>query len=269
MKFDFTKNRTVATLDGVPENFRAFYEQAEGEDGFNLKTDAVTTAAVAAISGLNRSLTAARADVEAAKKTNTADLSALSAYGTTIEEIAAGVEKKVTELTEQKDYNQRSVSERISQIQKEHTAAIQKLTTDKDAEISAKDETLHNYMLDQSVTQAAQTWPGLNPVLVAPFARKQMAVKQIDDQVRVVVLGNDGEARYSKLPERAGELMRPDELLAEMSEQADYKQLFPSKQAVQGGGAQTARVPVGVRRTDATAKMTPAQKITAGLNAKK
>lgn len=269
MKFDFTKNRKVDTLDGIPENFRAFYEEAEDGGGFNLRNDAVTTTAVAAISGLNSALTKARAEADTAKKTNTVDLSGLSSYGTTVDEIVANVNKKVEELTTQKDHNQKSVSERISQIQKEHTAAIQKLTQEKDAELSKRDETLHNYMLDQSVMQAAGTWPGLNPVLVAPFARKQMAVKQIDDQTRVVVLGTDGEARYSKLAERAGELMQPDELLAEMSEQADYKQLFPSKQASQGGGAQPARVPVNVRRTDATAGMSPAQKITAGLNAKK
>jgi len=269
MKFDFTKNRKVDTLDGVPDNFRAFYEEAADEGGFNLRNDAVTTAAVASISGLNSALNKARADADNAKRNNTIDLSGLSSYGSTVDEIVANMNKKVSELTEQKDHNQKSVSERISQIQKEHTAAIAKLKTEKDAELSSKDETLHNYMLDQSVMQAAGTWQGLNPVLVAPFARKQMAVKTIDDQVRVVVLGTDGEARYSKLAERAGELMQPDELLAEMSEQPDYKQLFPSKQASQGGGSQPARIPVGIRKTDATAGMSPAQKITAGLNQKK
>jgi len=269
MKFDFTKNRKVDTLDGVPENFRAFYEEAGDDGGFNLRTDAVTTTAVAAISGLNSALTKARADADTAKKNSTVDLSGLATYGTTVEEIVANVNKKVDELTQQKDHSQKSVSDRISQIQKEHTAAIAKLSADKDAELTSKDKTLHNYMLDQSVMQAAGAWPGLNPVLVAPFARERMAVKKIDDQVRVVVLGTDGEARYSKMAERAGELMQPDELLAEMSEQADYKQLFPSKQASTGGGAQPARVPVGVRRTDATAGMTPAQKISAGLNQKK
>lgn len=271
MKFDFTKNRSVDTLDDVPENFRAFYDKGEGDDaGYTLRSDAVTTAAVAAISGLNSALTKSRAEVDAAKKANSdVDLSALSAYGTTVDEIAAGVKKKVDELTNAKDHNQKSVSDRISAIKKEHTEAVAKLTAEHDAKLKDKDGQLHSYMLDQSVAQAANAWPGLNSTLVSPFARKQMQVQEIDGTPRVVVVGADGEARYSKQAERAGELMQPDELLAEMSTQDDFKQLFPSKQASQGGGSQTNRVPVGVRRTDKGANLSPAQKIAAGLNAKK
>jgi hypothetical protein len=267
MKFNFTQNRTVADLATVPENLRAFYEEAEGDDsGFTLKTDGVTTAAVAVISGLSGALTKARAEVDTAKKTNTVDLTSLGDYGTTVEEITAGVAKKIEELAADKDHSQKSVSDRISQIQKEHSEALTKLTTTKDAELKAKDGVLHTYMLDQAITNAGSGWEGLNTKLIAPFARENMAIHTVDEKARVVVLGTDGEARYSKMAERAGELMQPDELLTEMSEQKDYKQLFPSQQLGGGGGSQQNRTPPGVRRTDKNANLSPAQKITASLN---
>lgn len=269
MKFDFTKNRKVESLDKVPENFRAFYAEVEGDDGgFALRDDGVTTAAVAAISGLNGALVKARGEVDAAKKAHTIDLSGLSEYGETIEAITTGVKSKVEELSSKATASNKSVEVRISQIQKEHAEAITKLTTDNAGVLKAKDGSLHTYMLDTSIMTAAGTWTGLNPTLVKPFARKQMAVQDVDGKPRVVVLGSDGEARYSKLAERAGELMQPDELLVEMSEQDDFKQLFPSKQANGGGGSQTNRTPVGVK-TGNQKNQTPAQKITAGISAKK
>ena len=162
----------------------------------------------------------------------------------------------------------KSVEVRISQIQKEHAEAISKLTADNAGVLKAKDSSLHEYMLNTSIMTAAGTWTGLNPTLVSPFARKHMAVQDVDGKARVVVIGSDNEARYSKLAERACELMQPDELLVEMSEQDDYKPLFPSKQANGGGGSQQTRTPVGVRKPGAK-NQTAAEKISAGLAQKK
>lgn len=138
-------------------------------------------------------------------------------------------------------------------------------TSAKDLEITALGNTLHNYMLDTSILGAAGSWPGLSAKLVQPFVRQHMKVADVEGKPRPVVVDADGQPRYSKMAERAGELMQPDELLLEMSEQADYRQLFPSQQAAQGGGATPPKTPAGVRRTDKTANMTPAEKITAGL----
>jgi len=266
MKFDFTKNRKVEKLDAVPENLRAFYEEVGEGEGFQLKTDSVTTAAIAVISGLNGALTKARGDVETAKKANKVDLSLLADYGDTPEAIHQSVQAKIAELTEQASSSQQDVQQRISVVKKEANEALQKALSEKDNLIVAQKNTLHNYMLDTSVMNAASAFQGLNAKLVAPFAKGQMKIQETDGTPKVVIVDANGEPRYSKQADRAGELMQADELLAEMSESAEFKQLFPSQQAQTGGGTQTTHVPVGVRRNNAK-NQTPAQKISAGLGA--
>lgn len=268
MKFDFTKNRKVEKLDAVPQNLRAFYEEVEGEDaGFQLKTDTVTTAAIAVISGLNGALVKARGDVETAKKANTVDLTLLADYGDTPEAIHQSVTAKVEELTAQASTNQQDIQTRISGIKKEHGEAMTKALAEKDALLTAQKSQLHNYMLDTAVMHAAGGYQGLNAKLVAPFAKQQMKIQEVDEIPQVVIVGSDGEPRYSKNAERAGELMQADELLSEMSESKEFKQLFPSQQASTGGGTQTTHTHVGRRTT--TKNQTPAQKISAGLATKK
>jgi hypothetical protein len=63
--------------------------------------------------------------------------------------------------------------------------------------------------------------------------------------------------------------MNPEELLAEMSEAKDYRQLFPSQQAGGGGGAEPRITPAGIPHGDKTKNMTPAQKIGHGLKTRK
>lgn len=270
MKFDFTKNRNVDELGKVPANCQAFYEKAEEEDGgFNLRTDAQTTAAVAVITGQNTALGKVRDEVTAAKKANSVDLSPLSEYGDTVEVIASGVKSKVEELTTAASGKESDVATRIAGVKKEHGEAIAALKATTDKAIKIKQVELETYMIETSILHAGAGWDGLNTKLIAPFARPQMQVQQVDGKPCVVVVGADKEARYSTTPDRAGELMQTDELLVEMSEVKDYRQLFPSQQAANGGGAEGRKTPVGVRRTDATKNMTPAQKITHSLNQKK
>jgi hypothetical protein len=266
MKFDFTKNRTIDDLNKVPANCQAFYEKAEEEEdgGYNLRTDPQTTAAVAVITGQNKALVAVRQEVREAKEAKGVDLSPLSAYGSTVEEITTSVTTKIEELSAAASGKESDVAQRIAGIKKEHGEAVAALTATKDKEITATKEQLNAYMLDTSIMNAGAGWQGLNPKLVAPFAKKQMTVAEVDGKPRVVVVGADGEARYSTSPERAGELMNAEELLVEMSEDKTLRQLFPSTQASTGGGAQETTRP-GVRRPDATKNMNPAQKISHGL----
>jgi len=270
MKFDFTKNRKVEKLDAVPQNLQAFYEEVEGEDeGFQLKTDSVTTAAIAVISGLNGALTKARGDVETAKKAKTIDLTLLADYGDTPEAIHQSVQAKIEELTAQASTNQQDIQTRISTIKKEHGEALTKALAEKDGLLTAQKSTLHNYMLDTAVMHASAGYQGLNAKLVAPFAKQQMKIQEVNEVPQVIIVDSAGEPRYSKNADRAGELMQADELLAEMSESSEFKQLFPSQQASSGGGSQTQHTQVGVRRNSNSKNQTPAQKISAGLGAAK
>lgn len=268
MKFDFTKNRKVEKLDAVPANLQAFYEEVEGDDeGFQLKTDTVTTAAIAVISGLNGALVKARGDVETAKKTKTVDLTILAEYGDTPEAINQSITAKIEELTAAASTSQQDVQTRISGIKKEHGEVMTKALAAKDDLLTAQTSQLHNYMLDTAVMHAAGGYQGLNAKLVSPFAKGQMKIQVVDEIATVVIVDSAGEPRYSKNAERAGDLMQADELLEEMSESTEFKQLFPSQQAQTGGGSQTTNTRVG-RKTNVK-NQTPAQKISAGIGAKK
>ena len=271
MKFDFAKNRNVADLSTVPANCQAFYEKAENEDdGFNLKTDTVTTAAVAVITGQNKALKAVRQEVTDAKAAKATDLTALSAYGTTVAEIATAVGTKVEELTAQASGNESDIATRIASVKKEHGEATAALTASKDKEIAASKEKLDGYMLNTEITNAGAGWQNLNTTLVTPFAKKQMRITDVEGEATVVIVDNAGEARYSTSPDRAGLLMNTEELLAEMSEDKALRQLFPSSMAANGGGAHETATPPGVRRGDPTKNMTPGEKIAHGIkNAKK
>lgn len=261
--------KQIKELTEVDANLRVFYEPNEAGDGYVIRSDEVTTTAISVISGQQAALTKARNEAAEAKKSGTVDLSALSEFGTDPASIASAVTTKIEELTNAQSEGQRAVAKRIDEIKKQHSEALAAATASKDQEIAATRQTLNNYMLDTSIMGAASSWQGLNAKLVSPFARQHMQVQDIDGKPRAVIVDSDGQPRYSKNPDRAGELMQADELLAEMSEQPDYKQLFPSQQASQGGGATTPKTPVGVRRTNATDNMNPAQKISAGLAARK
>lgn len=268
MKFDFAKNRNVAELSTVPDNCQAFYEKAEGDDdGFNLKTDTVTTAAVAVITGQNKALKAVRQEVTDAKAAKGVDLSPLEAYGKTISEIAANVGTKVEELTANASGKESDIAARIAGIKKEHGEAMAaaKATTEK--ELATKQTQLEVYMLDTEIMNAGTSWQGLNVKLISPFAKSQMKVATVDDKTQVVIVDGNGDPRYSTSPDRAGLLMNTPELLEEMSEAKDYRQLYPSTQASNGGGAHESKP--GVRRGDPTKNMTSAEKIGAGLKNRK
>jgi hypothetical protein len=268
MKFDFTKNRTVDDIAVVPENCRAFYDKTEGDDGekYTLKSNAETTAAVAIITGQNKALGKVRDEVNAAKTAKGVDLTPLNAYGTTVEEIAANVGTKVQELTDNASGKESDVAARIAKIKQEHGEAVAKLTAEHEAKLGKKDASLHDYMLNTAIMTAGSTWENLNTKLIAPFARSQMAVQEIDGKPCVVIVGSDGEAKYSTSPDRAGDLMNTEELLAEMSEDKSYRQLFPSTQAATGSGAQPKTTP---RNRQAAKNMTAAEKIAHGLKSRK
>jgi hypothetical protein len=263
MKFNFAENRTVEDMGAVPANCKPFYEKNEGDEGgFNLRTDAQTTAAVAIITGQVKALVAVRKEVTDAKANKTVDLTALSSYGTTVEEIAANVGTKVEELTANASDKNMDAAKQVAAVKKEHgeATAAAKIVTDK--LLATKQGQLENYMLDTAITNAGAGFQNLNTTLVSPFARKSMAIHEVDGEPQVVILGPDKEPRYSTCPERAGLLMNTDELLGEMAEDKTYAPIFPSTQATTGGGAQQTNTPG--RKTD-TSKMSPSEKIASAL----
>lgn len=93
MDWDFAQNTEVASLDKVPQDFRALYVQ-DG-DKFKLGSDhAGVKSAVSAIQGLNTALRASRAEAKA-HKDKIIDLAPLADYGTDPATILEGFQTKL------------------------------------------------------------------------------------------------------------------------------------------------------------------------------
>jgi len=257
--------KKIKSLSEVDTNLQVFYVEDADSGEFTLRDDQITATAISVLSGQQAVIERLRNENKSAKD-SAVDLSALSEFGSDPATIAESVKAKIEELTSKASHGQQEVAARIDTIKKQHAEALAAANSNHETELGKARSELHSYMMDTSVMAAATTWPGLSPKLVAPFVRQQMQVQEIDGKPQVVVVDANGQPRYSKTTERAGELMRPDELLMEMSGQDEYRQLFPSKQASQGGGAHTRQTPLAPRKGD-TKNMTPADKISAGIAA--
>lgn len=268
MKWNFAQNRKVDDINKVPENLRVFYEEVD--DGHVLKSTPEVTAAVSVITGQDNALRAVRKEADEAKKNSGADLTELSEYGTTVGDIKAAVDKKIAELTEATKGTEalRTQIETVRREAKEaNTAALAK----KDEEIAAANSQLNEYIVTTEIQAAASKIQGLNAKLVAPFVRSQLGF-EIEDAAdgskvkRLVVKDGQGQVRYSRNSETAGERMSVSELLGEMAADEEYAGLFPSK-AKTGSGVQNAGpVQPGLsRRPDKVAEMSSHDKIAEGL----
>ena len=97
MDFDFNKNLVVEKIDAVPKDFRGLY--AANEEGkFVLDTsDDFKKSMVSVVTGLNRSLNAARLETRNAKE-GKVDLTALSDYGENVDDIVDGINSRIEEV---------------------------------------------------------------------------------------------------------------------------------------------------------------------------
>jgi hypothetical protein len=262
--FDFAENKEVADLTAVPENIRPFYQKADEEDDaspYVLKqNDPVVAGAVALATGLHASLVKERNEHKITKtNAKTVDLTPLADYGTDPVSIQEGFNKKVSQLEAQiKDGG--AVKQQITEMKQEMTQAHQAALEAEQQRVKALTSQLDDYMINTEITTAAVRH-GLNPKLIAPFARESMKVDVNPEtgQRSVVVLDKSGSTQYSM--EYPGELATVDELLADMSKKQDYKQLARS-----GDGAR--RNAARVSTTD-RAEMSATDKIAHGLNKKR
>lgn len=252
MDFDFTQ--PVDAIDKVPEQFRSLYDSnAEGK--FVVKDDFKGVAT--ALSGLNTSLKAARA--EAKSKTPT-DLSALAEYGADPASIKAKFDETVHALQEQitKGGDAKQNLEKIKQdLAAGHAKEIEKVTRRSEA----LQTQLYGLLVENAATTAVAELKGI-PELLLPFIKQQVVVKEENGEFKVYVVDSAGDQRYSGL---TGSPMSIKELVAEMKANEKYGRLFESDQQQGGGGMN----PGGGRRTPPAQKgtLSPNDKISRGIAA--
>jgi hypothetical protein len=253
MEFKFTPE--IADINTVPEQFRGFYAQAGDKHKLRLD-DPVVKVSVETITGMTTALGAARADVKAAKA-KAVDLTSLAEYGDSPEKILESVKAKLEEAALQGDGK---AKQQLEGIKKALQEAHAKELTGRDTRITALQAQLYTNLVDANATTAIAELKGV-PELILPFLRQNVKVEEKDGKLEVRVVDAAGETRYGA----QGSPMTIKELVSEMKGQQKYGRLFESE-APNGGGT-----PPGQRRNNAVLqqtdrdKMSPTQKIQAGL----
>jgi hypothetical protein len=221
MDFEFTP---VDSIDKVPEQFRGIYKQ--GDDGKFVPDDA-HKGVIEAITGLNRSLKAARAE---AKAKTPVDLSPLADFGKTPEEIKAAVESRINELQEQVAKGG-DAKVNLEKIKQDLAAAHAKDLERANKRSEALQNQLYGLLVENAATAAVVELKGV-PELLLPFIKQQVKVVEEEGQFNVYVVDSSGDRRYSGV---TGQPMTIKELVAEMKANEKYGRLFESE-APAGGG---------------------------------
>lgn len=229
MDFVFAENKEVATLDKVPTDFQGLYKQ-DG-DKYVLDTEnAATKSAVSAITRLNEALKASRAEAKNFKGQKI-DLSSLSEYGTSPEEILAGFKSKTEELEGKLQGNQEAKLN-LDKIKEDLAKAHLKDMQGKDTQMDTMSKQLDKVMVD-SVAKSSISEAKGDVELLLPFVTKQVKnVKGEDGEFRVFVVDAQGDKRFSGV---TGEAMTIGELVAEMKGSEKFNKLFTSEQKSGGG----------------------------------
>lgn len=249
MDFEFQE---VETIDAVPEQFRGLYVEADGKFKLNDTYKGVAEA----VTGLNRSLKASRAEAKALKGSKV-DLSPLAEFGEDPASIAEAVKNKLSELEgqlAQGDKAKLNLDKVKQDLAQAHAKDLEKVN--KRAE--ALQSQLYGLLVENAATTAIAELKGI-PELLMPFVKTQVNVVEEDGEFRVYVVDPQGDRRYSGV---TGQPMSIKELVAEMKANEKFGRLFESE-APQGGGTP----PGGARRPSQqpAGERSSVDKIAAGL----
>lgn len=254
MDHDFSK--PVESLEAIPAQFRPLYQE-RSEGGYELKKDETTKGAVEAIVGLNTALKASRLEAKAARG-KAIDLSALSEFGGTPEEIAAAVKAKLDSLTQEMAKG-KDAKLNLEKIKQELAEAHSKDLKGKESRIAALTNQLYTHLVEATATSAIAEAKGI-PTLLMPFVKGRVKVVEEGDKLKVFVVDEAGDQRYSGV---TGQPMTIKELIAEMKADKQYGRLFESE-APSGSGTPPGQKGLATK-AGKPEDMSPIDKIKAGL----
>lgn len=249
MDFQFGE---VTDLGGVPEQFRSFYNP-DPVDGKYQVLDTFGGAA-SAILGLNKSLKAARLEARA----RNVDLTPLSEFGSTPEEIAEKVKNRIAELETalaQGDKAKLNVDKVRDELSKNHAAELGK-TKEREAVLLGE---IRRMTVTQSAIAAIVDLKG-EPDLLMPFVTNQVQVVEEGGKFNVYVVDAAGDRRYSGA---TGAPMTIGELVKEMKSNPKFSRLFDAEQQSGGGGMPPGGGGSRIPRTQE--KLTSVDRISRGL----
>lgn len=254
MEFEFVA--ALPDLAKVPAQFTSFYSEDKSAGGFKLRGDDPTVkGSVEAIAGLQKALKASRLEANGLKG-KTVDLTALSAYGNSVEEIAAGVKAKLDGLQEQIAGSGKARLD-LEQVKKDLGAAHAKEIEGKTKTVESLTKQLREVLVSNAIRQALGD-QAIDPDLAIPFVERQVAAVMGDDgRYQVYVVNDTGAQRTNGATAQA---MTIPELVAEMRGSAKYAPLFKASEkkgsgAQPGGSSGAARPAAGTNRLSATDKI--------------
>lgn len=220
---DIDLSTPIEDINKVPEPFR--FMLAQGEDKKYVVIPEHKPIADA-ITGLNRSLKAARQE---AKSKTPVDLSALADYGTTPEEIAAGITAKINEAREA---GKGGDAKALEKLRTDMAAASATEIKKHQTRSEALQGQLYTLLVENNAMAAVTELKGV-PELLMPFIKQNVKPVEVDGQFQVQVIGADGEQRFSPV---TGQPMTIKELVMEMKANEKYSRLFESEQQARGPG---------------------------------
>lgn len=255
MEFDFGQNAKVDSLDKVPSQFQGLYKA--NEDGtHSLDSDNPAVAgAVSAIQGLNMALRASRKEAKDLRnaKPEAPDFGALSEYGSTVEEIAAGVQAALEAKGKQPGVD-------VEKIKKDLAKEYAKSGEASTARIKALETKLQEVLIDNALT-AEIVAAGGNAKLLLPFVRNQVKINETEGDFAPAVVDAAGDMRFSGV---TGNSMTIKELVAETKANSEYGALFKSE--AKPGGDTTPGAPSRTPQPKQR-ELSATEKISAGLKA--
>lgn len=254
--FTFNENQVVDTIDKVPEEFRGLYKETDGKFKLDSENPIVNTF-VSTHSKLSKALEAER---KMTKKGP--DLSGLKDYGSTVEEIAANVAKKIEEASTGADKDAQKNLEKIkATLAEAHTKAL----GEKDTTIQGLTGQLYTLLVENSATAAISEHKGV-PELLMPFIKNQIKVITVDGKQIPRVVDAQGDIRYSGA---TGEPMTIGELVKEMKANEKFARLFESDAPSGGGtrpGSASNKTGATTNPVKTSAEKSSVDKISAGLS---
>lgn len=257
--FDLTVNTELDDINVAPPQFQPFYKQgSEGRFVLDVENP-VVKGAVDAVSGIAKALRSER-ELNKSLKGKVVDLSVLSEYGSTPEEIKAGIATKIEELQQQLS-DPKLAKVNIEKIKQELAQAHAAEKAQKDATIGELRGQLDSMLIDNAARSAIAPF-SKDPDLALLVVRQQVAVVEEDGKRQVFVVDGQGDRRYN--PATQAPMTIPD-LIEEMRRTPKYQRLFDSE------------TPTGMPKPTngarpaprAAADLTPTAKIAAGLPARR
>jgi hypothetical protein len=258
-EFMFADSKTVDSLEIVPEDFRGLYEET-GDGKFQLTENDQVKSAVAALTRFQTALKAARGDAkgleEKLKSAKPVDLSALSSYGTSVEEISAAINTKISEL-EEKAAGSKDAKLNLDKVKDELNRAHAVELEARDNRIGALKKHLETILIDNALSTEILAQKGDVEILL-PHMRQHLQSVEEDGKFSVFVVDSMKDRRY-----HGADPMTITHLVEEFKNNEKYSKLFASE-APSGGGMHP-RAGQGKRPAPKAEELTATQKIAAGL----